>query len=42
MGAKGMVFRAWAHERRNKTSNGWYLGLVALISSIVVLLILYS
>ena len=36
-----MVFRAWAHERRHKTRNGWYLGLVGPISSIVGLLILY-
>ena len=42
IGAKGMVFRAWAHERRHKTCNGWYLGLVGPISSIVSLLILYS
>ena len=30
-----MVFRAWAHERCHKTRNGWYLGLVEPISSIV-------
>ena len=41
IGAKGMVFRAWAHERRHKTRNGWYLGLVGPIFSIVGLLILY-
>ena len=34
-GARGMVFRAWAHERCHKTRNGWYLGLVGPISSIV-------
>ena len=42
IGAKGMVFRAWVHERCHKTRNGWYLGLVGPISSIVSLLILYS
>ena len=42
IGAKGMVFRAWAHERCHKIRNGWYLGLVDPISSIVSLLILYS
>ena len=39
---QGMVFRAWAYERRHKTRNGWYSGLVAPISSIVGLLILYG
>ena len=42
VGAGGMVFRAWAHERCHGARNGWYLGLVELISSIVGLLILYS
>ena len=41
-GTKGMVFvrghMNWCHTTRN----GWYLGLVAPISSIVRLLILYS
>ena len=36
-----MVFRAWAHEWHHKTRDGWYLGLVVPISSIVGLLILY-
>ena len=31
IGAKGMVVWAWAYKRRHKTSNGWYLGLVAPI-----------
>ena len=42
MDAKGMVFRAWAHERRHKTRNGWYSILVGPNSSIVGLLILYK
>ena len=42
IGAKGMVFRVWAHKRCHKTPNSWYLGLVEPISSIVGLLILYS
>ena len=34
-----MVFQTNGHH---KTRNGWYLGLVALISSIIGLLILYT
>ena len=34
-----MVRRTWAHERRHKTRNGWYLGMVASTSSILGLLI---
>ena len=37
-----MVRRTRAHERRHKTRNGWYLGMVAPTSSILSLLILYS
>ena len=37
-----MVRRTWAHERRHKTRNGWYLGMVTPTSSILGLLILYS
>ena len=42
IGVKEIVFQAWAHKHRHKTRNGWYLGLVARISSIVGLLVLYS
>ena len=37
-----MVFERGRMNGRHKTRNGWYLGLVELISSIVGLLILYS
>ena len=37
-----MIRQAWVHGKRHKTCNGWYLGMVALISSILDLLILYS
>ena len=37
-----MVCRASLHNGHHKTSNGWYLGMVAPISSILGLLILYS
>ena len=42
MGAKGIVFERGRTNGRHKTRNGWYLGLVVPISSIVELLILYS
>ena len=42
MGTKGMVFEHGGTNGRHKTRNGWYLGLVAPISSIVRLLILYG
>ena len=35
-----MVCRAYLHNERHKTRNGWYLGMVTLISSILGLLIL--
>ena len=43
IGAKeiSMVFKCGCTNGCHKTSNGWYLGLIALISSIVGLLILY-
>ena len=37
-----MVRRAKSHNGRHKTRNGWYLAMVAPISSILGLLILYS
>ena len=37
-----MVRRAWSYNGRHKTRNGWYLGMVVPISSILGLLILYS
>ena len=37
-----MVSRAQSHNGRHKTRNSWYLGMVAPISSILDLLILYS
>ena len=37
-----MVRRALSHNGRHKTRNGWYLVMVAPISSILGLLILYS
>ena len=39
MGAKGKVFEHGCTNGHHKTCNGWYLGLVALISSIVGLLL---
>ena len=41
MGARGDGFQRWEHEWHHKTRNGWYLGLVAPVSFIVGLLILY-
>ena len=37
-----MVRRTWAHEGRHKNHNSWYLEMVAPISSILGLLVLYS
>ena len=42
MGARGMVFRAWAHKQSPLNSQWLVLRLVAPISSIVGLLILYG
>ena len=42
IGWEGMVRRKWAHKGRHKTRNDWYLEMVALISSNLGLLVLYS
>ena len=42
IGRERMVRRAWLHNECHKTHNGWYLEMVAPISSILGLLILYS
>ena len=42
IGSKGMVFERGCTNRRHYTRIGWYSGLVAPISSIVELLILYG
>ena len=36
-----MIHWGWAHGEHHKTHNGWYLGMVPPISSILGLLILY-
>ena len=37
-----MVCRVLSHNKRHKTCNGWYSGMVVPIYSIVGILILYS
>ena len=37
-----MVRRIWAHKGCHKTRNGWYLEMVAPISFILGILVLYS
>ena len=42
IGRERMVRHAQSHNGRHKSRNGWYLGMVVPISSILGLLILYS
>ena len=42
MGRGGWFVHTWSHNGRHKARNGWCLGMVAPISSILGLLILYS
>ena len=42
IGVEQMVCHMLSHNKRHKTCNGWYSGMMAPIYSIVGILILYS